>query len=266
MIDIHTHVLPGIDDGAESLATSQEMLRMAQGDGIAGIVATPHANHQYEFDFERCRELVEEIRRCCPDGPRLYPGCEVHLTPENVDRVMAHPRRYTLNGGDCLLLELPEEFRLQVIEPVLDALFGLGLRIIIAHPERNISIQHRRSIVDRLVERGCCMQITAQSINGGFGETAEAASGYMLTRRLAHFVASDAHGAVSRRPLLSAVFRKMRSRFGNAAANTLFVENPGAALSGAAIRQMPAPGNWFSSILSWRPNGSEQHAHQADLS
>lgn len=266
MIDIHTHILPGVDDGANDLEVTDQMLRMAAGDGVTGIVATPHADLHYEFDPARCGEIIEEIRHRCPDFPRIYTGCEVHLTPENIEKVVRQPKHFTLGGGNCLLLELPNTMLPQMVEPVLEILSGSGLRVIIAHPERNSYIQRRPGYADHLVEAGCYLQLTAQSINGGFGSHAENLSTYILNRKLAHFVASDAHSATIRRPLLSAVFRKIAHRFGNAAAQTLFVHNPGAALSGAALRRMPAQGNWLTSLLSRRSDPLAQQTSSSHLS
>ena len=264
MIDIHTHVLPGVDDGPEGADVSEQMLRMAAEDGTTAIVATPHADLKYSFDPERCRELIEDLRKR-ESSPQLYGGCELHLTPENIEKVTCDPKRFTLNGGDCVLLELPNAVLPEMVEPVLSVLFGSGLRVIIAHPERNPSIQRRIQFAEELVQAGCYLQLTAQSIQGGFGTAAESASAHILSRRLAHFVASDAHSATARRPLLSASYSKVSSRYGEAAARTLFRDNPSAALSGAPIRRVPAPGNWFSSLLPWRSNHVGQETSSAEL-
>jgi protein-tyrosine phosphatase len=185
----------------------------------------------------------------------VYLGCEVHLTPENIAKVLAQPAAYTLNRGDCLLLELPERITPPMVDPAIEALIHAGLRVIIAHPERNLYIQHKRAYADRLVEWGCYLQVTGRSLNGGFGPAASSTAAYILRRRLGHFIASDTHSATKRRPGLSGAFDAICKMHGEPAARVLFAENPEAALTGLPIRQMPAAQGWLTSLFSHSPNG-----------
>lgn len=250
MTDLHSHILPGVDDGAQTTEESLQMLDLAAEGGTRAIVATPHSDLRYRFDPERCRDLIELLREQRPAGPRLYLGCEVHLTPENIAKVLARPALYTLKGGDCLLLELPERIMPAMAAPAIGALLDAGLRVIIAHPERNSYIQHQRSYADWLVERGCFLQITGQSLNGGFGPAASSTAVHLLRRRLAHFIASDTHGATRRRPGLSRVFHTISKMHGERAARALFLENPEAALTGSPICRMPAAEGFFAFLFS----------------
>lgn len=261
MIDIHSHILPGVDDGPANVEESIRMLELAVEAGTEAMVATPHADLRYTFDPGRCRELRELLREKCPSGLQLYSGCEVHLTPENIVSVLANPTEFTLNGGDCILLELPDRVAPAMVGPAIGALTDAGLRVIIAHPERNPYIQHHLSFAEQLVGDGCYLQLTARSLSGGFGPVARTAGQQILKRRFAHFIASDAHGSTKRRPGLASIFDDVRNTLGDSIARTLLVENPASALKSGDIRPMPAACNWFSSWFSKAPNALRNTAH-----
>jgi protein-tyrosine phosphatase len=250
MIDIHAHILPGIDDGASDFDEAVQMLELAREAGTTAIVATPHADLRYRFDAARSKDLLEALTERCPAGPRLYSGSEVHLTPENMVDVLRRPAAYTLNGGDCILLELPDRLVPSMVDPAIDAFSDAGLRTIIAHPERNPYLQQNFSYAERLVDRGCYLQLTARSLSGGFGPASADAASQLLSRRLAHFVASDAHGAIRRKPGLSIAFATVAEAYGMHAAHTLLVANPEAALECRPIQRLPAAPKWFSSLFS----------------
>ena len=248
MTDIHAHILPGVDDGAATLDEAVDMMCLAAEAGTTRIIATPHSDLRYRFDPQVCQELVSRLREASAGGPTVSLGCEVHLTVENVGRVVENPQMYTLNGGDCLLLELPDSISPAKAEPAIQALENAGLRVIIAHPERNRYIQKHPTYAERLVELGCFLQLTARSLDGGFGSAAASASSYLLKHRLAHFVSSDAHGAKARRPGLSAVYERISRLYGQAAAQLLTTQNPDAVLSGMAIQQMPVAHGWLNAL------------------
>jgi protein-tyrosine phosphatase len=249
MTDLHTHILSGVDDGALIPEESSHMLELAAADGTLAMVATPHSDLRYRFEPQRCRELLDELQDRHPGGPRLYLGCELHLTRENIASAIDNPRLYALNGGDCILLELPGRFAPPIVDPAIERLIQSGLRVIVAHPERNLYIQHQVSYVERLVGMGCFLQLTARSLTGAFGPAAASAANHILKRRLAHFIASDAHGVSVRKPILSGAFDNISKSYGEPAARALFMENPEAALSGSAFRQMPAAPRWTASIF-----------------
>ncbi len=259
MTDIHSHILPGVDDGAQTLEESSAMLDLADGAGTRAMVATPHADLRYRFRPDHCRELLDRLADRHPDGPRLYLGCELHLTPENITRVIEKPGLYSLNGRGCILLELPDRIMPDLAGNAIEALIDSGLRVIIAHPERNPYIQHRLSYLDRLTEMGCYLQLTARSLSGGFGLAATSAGNYILRRRLAHFIATDAHGATYRKPILRVAFERVSKTYGEESAHLLFADNPEAALSGAIIRQMPPGPGWLTSLFT---RTSHEHRKQ----
>jgi protein-tyrosine phosphatase len=235
MIDIHSHVLAGLDDGPPDLAGACAMLAMARADGITAMVATPHANSEYSYDPAACRREADRVAAACPDGPQVYCGCELHLTPENLEAVRCHPPSFTINGNDCLLLELPEPAVPAAVEPAVRALVSSGIRPIVAHPERNAIFQKQPAFAARLVEAGAYFQLTAQSLTGSFGPEARRATLFLLRRRLAHMFASDAHGLERRRPRLSEAYRTIAREYDGATAELLFVRNPQACLEGSRI-------------------------------
>lgn len=249
MIDLHCHILPGVDDGPRDAADSGRMLDLARCSGTTTIVATPHADLRYRFDPLRCRELLIELQALHP-APRLCPGCEVHLTPENIAKVLADPSAFTLNGGDCLLLELPDRMLPDMVEPAIEALMHAGLRVILAHPERNSYIQHAPSYSEHLVDAGCFLQLTGRSLSGSFGHAATVTANYILKRRLAHCIASDAHGSTIRRPGLTSAFARVTQGYGEPAAKMLMIDNPDAALHSASISSMPNSHGWIASLFA----------------
>jgi Capsular polysaccharide biosynthesis protein len=240
MMDIHTHILPGVDDGAGTIEVTSAMLAIALNDGITDMVATPHADLRYKFDFDHCRQELARVRSFCPQAPRLHLGCELHLTPENLDQAVRRPESFTLNGKGCVLLELADGLRPAAVDSAVHLLVEAGLRPIIAHPERNAYIQKNLSYAASLVAAGCYLQLTAQSLGGSFGHSAREASSHILKRQLAHFVASDAHGSEHRRPLLASAHADVSRHYGKAAAHMLFVDNPRAAISGSVIQTVLA--------------------------
>ena len=137
-----------------------------------------------------------------------------------------------------------------MVEPAIDTLRRYGLRVIIAHPERNLYLQHVRSYCDRLVDSGCFLQLTAGALAGAFGPAASSTASYILRRHLAHFVASDAHGAATRRPGLDTAFAAIAKRYGELAAQRLMLVNPKAALAGFPIRPMLAATDRITSLVS----------------
>src|SRR4051812_12874768 len=110
MIDIHSHVLWGVDDGASSLEESLDMLRMAADCGTTDIVATPHANSKYPFDAELLNLRYVELAERHTGLPRVHRGCDFHLSAGNIEDALVNPAKYTINGGRYLMVELPEMF------------------------------------------------------------------------------------------------------------------------------------------------------------
>ncbi|CAN2045706.1 protein-tyrosine-phosphatase [Candidatus Magnetomoraceae bacterium gMMP-1] len=206
MIDIHCHILPCLDDGARSLEESLVMARIAIEDGIQTIVATPHSlDGIYTNSLKKINDKISVLRNALIKNNlkiNILPGMEVHLCDNLWSRV-EKGEAVTINNTNYMLLELPD----QLIPPWFrDEIFQLkirGITPIIVHPERNIIIQRDISILYDAIERGALTQITALSVMGGFGQTAQDCAEKFLQYRLAHIIASDAHSSGNRTPIMS---------------------------------------------------------------
>jgi protein-tyrosine phosphatase len=248
LVDIHCHFLPGVDDGPVDFGVTLEMLAIAREDGIASMVATPHADTRYTFDAERCRDELDRIRAEHLHGPTTYAGCELRLTPENLDAVLRDPVPFAINGKDCVLLELPNPAVAQPVRSSVQLLVGRGIRPIVAHPERNYLFQRDASFAAEIVGLGAYIQVTGGSLLGSFGIDAQRTCRALLKRRLVHAVASDCHGAEHRRPILSAAYAEVARLHGRSAAELLFVTNPRACIFGREIVTIRSV-NLFSSLF-----------------
>lgn len=237
MIDIHSHVLYGLDDGAETLDESLAMIRMAAASGTTDLVATPHASPHFRFDPERIRERLNEI---AGQGVRLYSGCDFHLSFENIDDAIRNPRKYTIHQKNYLLVEFSDLIIFRNTEEIFARLEDAGMIPVITHPERNGLLRQRVEEIQKWVESGARVQITAQSLLGDFGGRAREFCENLLDRRLAHFVASDAHDCEHRPPKLDVAFAWIEKRYSRELAEQLCITNPRAAIEGASIESEPA--------------------------
>lgn len=229
MIDIHCHLLPGVDDGAKSWDVALEMCRLAEQDGVTHIVATPHANNEYTYDRGVYLSLLEELRL---RAPRLSfsLGCDFHLSYENIEDAIDHPERYAIGDTRYLLVELSEYSTFNVSQ-TLYRLQTAGLMPILTHPERNPIILSHPNLLDEFADVGCLFQITANSLTGSWGKTTQKMCEMMLKKQMVHFMASDAHGIRNRPPILSAARDAAARIIGLDAAEKLVGANPEALLS-----------------------------------
>src|ERR1700730_15686003 len=168
MIDIHSHILPNLDDGSKSWDMTLEMCRLAIRDGITHIVATPHANDTYMFSRDRVRDLVHELDNKVGDQLAFSIGCDFHLSFENIEEAIAHPQRYTIAAKQYLLVELSEYGIPPQVSDGLLRLREAGMIPIITHPERNGILQRRPERVLEWVEAGCLVQITASALTSSW--------------------------------------------------------------------------------------------------
>jgi protein-tyrosine phosphatase len=236
MIDIHCHLLPAVDDGADSWDVTLEMCRLAQEDGVTEIVATPHANYQYVYDRALHLDLLEELRERAPKL-KFTLGCDFHLSYENVQDAKAHPERYAIGDTRYLLVELSDYSAFNIKE-TLTELQAVGLLPIVTHPERNAVILSNPELLDRFAETGCLFQVTANSLTGYWGKKKQKLCEKMLKKKMVHFIASDAHGVTNRTPILSAARIAATKIIGDEAADKLVNANPSAVLSNQPIAQI----------------------------
>jgi protein-tyrosine phosphatase len=238
MIDIHSHILPGLDDGSKNIEMSVEMLRMAAAAGTTDIVASPHANQEYVFDSRLVEQRIGELQAAAGETPRIWYGCDFHLTPENIEDAIRSHERYTINHRGYLLVEFSDFHIPKSADEIFARLMRAHMRPIITHPERNQILTGRIADLEAWAEQGVMMQITAQSFLGRFGKTAKKIGDELMGRGIAHFVASDAHDLKWRTTAMDEACRYVRREFGEEAAMRVFEENPRAALDG-----LPLPGD-----------------------
>jgi protein-tyrosine phosphatase len=173
MVDIHCHILPGIDDGPESWELAAAMCRVAILDGITHIVATPHCNYEFAYDRDRYTEMLGELSDAAEGKLTFSLGCDLHFSHDNIQDALAHPRRYTIGESQYLLVEfidfgIPPEVK-------RDLLFisSSGMVPIITHPERNQPLLNKPEMVLEFIEQGCLVQVTANSFTGYWGSRSQ---------------------------------------------------------------------------------------------
>ena len=235
LIDIHSHVLYGLDDGARTLEDSLAMARMAAAHGTTDLVATPHANLDYAFQPERIAEQLAEIQAGAGVAIRLHPGCDFHLSYDNIQDAVDHPRKYTIAHRNYLLVEFSDLLIFKNTPEIFGRLRDAGMVPIVTHPERNGLLRQRMEEIAKWVGEGARVQVTAQSLRGGFGNRAKNFSKALLDRGLVHVIASDAHDCVGRPPVLDDAFAWLARHYGESLAQALCVLNPGATLTGEAM-------------------------------
>lgn len=241
MVDIHCHLLPGLDDGPDSLEEALSMAEMAAADGITHIVATPHSNDRFRFVPEVVQQRRDEMQARIGDRLNLATGCDFHLSFENLEDAHTHPRKYTINQKQYLLVEFANFSIPPTVDDTLHRLQLLGMVPIITHPERNGLLRGSPERIEEWVRRGCYVQVTALAILGGFGDAAKHWAEAWLDQDLVHFVASDGHNTSSRPPRLREAYEAIAARKGEDVARAIFQENPLAAFEGRPLPYVPEP-------------------------
>lgn len=239
MIDLHVHVLPGLDDGPESVSESIEMCRMALSDGVKTVVATPHMRAGcYDNDRDKVLEAVDKLRVILKENRislTVLAGSDVHI-----DRDLAKliEKRVALTVNDNMrhiMIELPSE----VVPPNLwEWTFRMaraGFTPILTHPERNIATHRSMDVVREWVRRGGLVQVTAMSLTGEFGKEIRKCAEELIKARLVQVIASDGHSATTRPPVLSGAVKAAASLIGKDNALKLVQEYPAAIIAGKTV-------------------------------
>jgi protein-tyrosine phosphatase len=241
MIDIHSHPLWGVDDGAKTFEDAVAMCRLAAQDGITHLVATPHCNYVYTFNRDVNRQKIAELQSAVGEAPKLLLGCDFHLSYDNIQKIVETPLDFTINNSTYLLVEFPDHFIPEQLDRVFYEIQVAGLIPIITHPERNPVLARKSELLYQWVTRGCLAQVTAQSYTGRFGSSARRLAEAWLERNLVHFFASDAHDVKYRPPILSECYRKVAESKGEETAERLLKKNPEAVINGMPMPSHPPP-------------------------
>ncbi|MDP9146170.1 MAG: exopolysaccharide biosynthesis protein [Acidobacteriota bacterium] len=239
MVDLHCHILPGLDDGPPDIDESLEMAAAAIAEGITHVVATPHSNSRYFFDYPKIRALCRELQDKVGDQLKLATGCDFHLNPENLEALRSHAPRFCVNQKNYLLVEFNEIAIPPVMDQTLHEMQIAGVRPIITHPERNRILRVKPERLTKWAQLGCYGQITAGSLTGRFGESAQQSARQWIGAGLVHFVCSDAHNTSSRPLQLRPAYDLVAKEFGAEKARALFTDNPMAAFDGCELPHVP---------------------------
>ncbi len=241
MVDLHSHVLPGLDDGACSLDEAVRMVQVAAGAGTTDLVATPHANLDYTFDPAVVETKLAELAAASDNAVRLHYGCDFHFYNENIRDALENPSKYTIAHKRYLLVEFPDIVIPAASAAVLARFLDCGITPVITHPERNYLLHARPKQIEAWAEAGVLMQVTGQSFLGRFGREVRRFTDQLMRRGLVHVVASDGHDAEDRPPRLDEAYRHIARRYGGEWAEALCVVNPGCMLRGEGLPAQPPP-------------------------
>ena len=241
-------MLFGLDDGARTLEDSLAMIRMAAAHGTTDLVATPHANLEYRFEPQRIAARMEQMQQAAGEILRLYTGCDFHLSFENIQDAIDHPRKYTINQRNYLLVEFSELIIFRNTAEIFARLGEAGMIPVITHPERNGLLRQRAEQIAQWVDQGARVQLTAQSLTGGFGRQAQSFSRELLDRGLVHVIASDGHDCERRPPVMDEAHAWLQKEYGEGLAELLCVLNPGSTLTGDPMHRHADP---ESSVRKW---------------
>jgi protein-tyrosine phosphatase len=241
-IDLHSHILPGFDDGAQDDAQALRMARMAVADGVECVVATPHSVDGVWVQLpDAVREATTRLQAMCQEQGidlRIVPGLEAYIAPDLPGRVTREPG-CTLGGTRYLLLEFPLQQYPRYVEQTIFELQVAGFVPIIAHPERYTEVIKDPSLIHTLVERGVLTQVTAASLTGAFGREVQETAQMFLAHGLTHVIASDAHGTGPRSPMLSEAVAVAAELVGEDRALAMATETPARILADERVDVAP---------------------------
>ena len=247
MVDIHAHILPGLDDGSDRTLTSLRMADLAVRSGVTDLIATPHSNQRGRFEnyasesltaqFQRLKEAVHREKL----DLRLHLGMEVYATSDMAE-LYRDGKLLTLAGSRYLLIEFPFDIRSAAIADCAEAVSRAGLVPVIAHPERYFCVQWTPELVRAWAGNGWLLQLNRGSLTGGFGAEVMECARWIAGRRLAHLSASDAHSPLYRTPDLREGYRWVSENCAAEYAELLFRENPRHMISDQSVAPFPGAG------------------------
>ncbi len=232
MIDMHCHLLPGIDDGAKSLAEALEMARAAVSNGISRAVMTPHLHPgRYENTRSSIERPLQAFRAALREAGiplKITVAAEVRLSPEILSLIDQDelPFLGEMDGYRVMLLEFPHNHIPHGAGNLVSRLLDRNIRPIIAHPERNKDVIRDLTKIEPFIEMGCLLQLTASAVAGRFGEGAHLRARQLLERGVVTALATDAHNLKARRPELREGMQAAAEIVGGRAAHDLVFKRP----------------------------------------
>lgn len=240
-IDIHCHILPGMDDGADSAEESLELITQALNSGTSAMLATPHYLNPRQCSQSNNRDTILSAFRSLKALLKaenipvsLYLGSETLITPF-FEEFYSESDIITVNRTDYILVEFPFDERISVVLRHIDFIFSLGLIPIIAHPERYLFFQSSPNGVVSLLNRGCIFQLNKGSPLGKYGNDAQKLSVWLLENDLVHIIASDCHSPDRRDADMGGIYNFLVSRYSENKINRMLHDNPKRILLGEKI-------------------------------
>lgn len=242
MIDIHTHILPGLDDGARDMEDSLSMAALALKSGVHTLVATSHANTGgffKEYSIEEYLQRLEAFRKALDEVKlplRVFSGMEIYMTRE-VPRMIREGRLLSLNQTGYFLTEFSFGIEQEEMDEMLHDLMELGVTPVIAHPERYRCVQESESGIAKWKNRGCLMQVNRGSIFGRFGSGAKQCVDRLLDQHMVTCIASDAHKPYERTTYMADIKEYMEQEYSFEYSKKLLYDNPKRILEGEKVVQ-----------------------------
>lgn len=228
MYDLHSHILPNIDDGAKNMEMSVAMLQIATENGTKGIVATPHViEGEWLPTWDRVLTECDRLQRAACDANidlKIFPGGEIAIYRDILD-LLKGPGAYCINGGRYLLVELPATHIPSFADDFFFTLQARGITPILAHPERHPDISKKPEILAEWIRKGLLSQMNGTSITGLMGERVMATAQLLLTNHMVHVIGSDAHSIRHRHTNLTSAVDKITKLIGPEKAQQLLVVN-----------------------------------------
>ena len=242
MIDLHCHMLPGIDDGAVDLETALEMARVAAADGITVTACTPHMMPGiYDNTGPQVRGAVAKFQQALDDAGialRLTTGADIHLQ-QGLSAALRDGRLLSLNDSRYFLFEPPHHTAPPRLEDAVFDVMSAGFQPVITHPERLTWIENHYDVMCKMAHAGAWMQITCGSVTGRFGRRPKYWAERMLDEGLVHILATDAHNLRNRSPIMSEARDAVADRLGEDAATDMVLTRPRGILDNAPISSLP---------------------------
>lgn len=236
MVDIHSHILPSLDDGAQSLEEALSMAKIAANGGINHMVASSHGNY-FSYTLDEYWEQLEKLQSCLKQQHiplTLYSGMEIFVDGD-VSPLLERRGLLTLNRTNYLLIEFPFEDRARNVQKNIAALQQKGYKIVLAHPERYLFIQKDPEFAYYLEETGCVLQVNQGSLLGDFGGRAEMLARQLLSDGVVGVIATDAHDPRYRAPSTDRLLDFLGAYYGETQAHLWLSENPSRILKGYPV-------------------------------
>lgn len=229
LIDMHCHIVPGVDDGADTMYDAGKILQMEYWNGVSAVIVTPHYRQGMfetpQEEINRQYGRLEKMVLSSRSGMKIYLGCEYHSAPSMVSDLKMG-KRPTMAGSRYVLVEFSGRHTYTQIRNQIYELTAAGYRPIIAHAERYPCLLKDHLLIEELVHAGAQIQLTASSVLGEAGRNAKKFSRLLLKEHYVSYIATDAHDITTRKPNLGDCAKYVTKKYGEEYAKQIFIQNP----------------------------------------